>query len=655
MSFALLTAMETATIESPKIPKLTPAMMRYFWPYVRPDAGKLVISFVGLGIQAAFSVVVTMVPAILERHWTISSRNYLFMAIGGILAVNMLVLVVQSAVSWTMTNVTENVVRRVKLAIFKKVGSLPSEEMNFQVVGKFAQRTTGDVMRLGGLVSPGITQAAFSLLQLVFMLIALFWLDWRFALILPLVVALIWVIVRKINEKVNFWARKDQLEQERVLTHFIESIGGVRDLVACGRFDNAAKQYDEELVKKQRYLVLSAWWNNLAGMVPTAMFSFMIFGYYLWRIGRTDFGSGQAEVGTMLTYAGNLLMAQGLVLTLFKLLTETEMSAPSLYELKRLLEADEVPDAAAEVAIGSGEVVFDNVTFTYGMTSGISGSRRMRASSARTGAASTREKPSESAVAASTNGAKPSTNGTKIAKPPAKDLGLTNTILNEVTFKIEPGTFAAIVGQSGSGKSTLFYILLRLLEPLKGDVTVGGLSLGDIPLRVLRNYIGFIPQAPFIFSGTIRQNLLMGADESEVSKEQMDHVIDAAKLGDLIAKRSKAGGLDASVGSGGASLSAGERQRIALARVFLRNPGIVVCDEYTANIDNATAKLIHNALKNEFAGKTRIVITHQLYTVRGADCIFVLDEGRIVEQGTHDKLISNDGLYKDMWEVQRLG
>src|SRR5205823_8628365 len=129
----------------------------------------------------------------------------------------------------------------------------------------------------------------------------------------------------------------------------------------------------------------------------------------------------------------------------------------------------------------------------------------------------------------------------------------------------------------------------------------------------------------FIFSGTIRQNLVMG-DDSEISREQIEHAVELAKLGDLIAKRKSAGGLDAPVGAGGASLSAGERQRIALSRVFLRNPGIVVCDEYTANIDIATAKLIHSALKNEFAGKTRIVITHQLYTVRGADCIFVLDE-----------------------------
>ena len=223
------------------------------------------------------------------------------------LVINLIVLAVQSGVNWMMTNVTENAVRRVKLAIFKKVGVLPTETMSFQLVGKFAQRTTGDVMRLGGLVSPGIPLAVFSALQLLFMAVALFWLDARFAWTLPLTVVLIWFSLKKINERVRFWARKDQLEQEKILTHFIESIGGIRDLVASGRFDNAADQYHDELVKKQRFLILSATWNNLAGVLPTAIFSALISGYYLWRIGQLDL-SGHAEtLELMLTFAGNLL------------------------------------------------------------------------------------------------------------------------------------------------------------------------------------------------------------------------------------------------------------------------------------------------------------------------------------------------------------
>ena len=579
-------------------------LAKYFWRFLKPDRGVLFLSFIGLSAQSAFSVLLTMVPTILERNWHPGARPKLFYAIGGLLAVNLVILAVQMTVNWMMTKVTENVVRRVKLAIFKKVGNLPSEEMTFESVGKFAQRTTGDVMHLGGMVSPGILQLMFSSTQLVFMMGALFWIDYRFAWIIPLVAFLVAAIVRWVNEKVRFWSHKDQMKQEDILTQFIESIGGCRDLIASGRFNQAAEAYDVELARKQKFQIAASWWNNMGGILPTACFSCLIFGYYLFKISQSDFTDAH-DVGIILSYAGNLAMAQGLALTLFKLTTDAALATPSLTELKNLLEAPEVADSQDHTVLASSEIAFNDVHFGYGGGGG--------------------------------------------------DASKTKTILSNLTFRVDPGIFAAIVGQSGSGKTTLFYMLLRLLEPQSGCITLGGVELHKIPLSVLHDYIGFIPQAPFIFSGSIKQNLLMGANPDDFPPEKIDHAVKLARLEDLIAKRKDEGGLDAPVGAGGASLSAGERQRIALGRIFLRNPSIIVCDEYTANIDNATAKLIQNALKNEFAGKTRVVITHQLYTIRGADRIYVIDKGSIVEQGTHLELVSKeDGLYRETWDVQRV-
>jgi ABC-type multidrug transport system fused ATPase/permease subunit len=228
-------------------------------------------------------------------------------------------------------------------------------------------------------------------------------------------------------------------------------------------------------------------------------------------------------------------------------------------------------------------------------------------------------------------------------------------IIRDASFEIEDGSFTAIVGQTGSGKTTLFYLLLRLLEPQGGTIKIGGVPLSKVRLADLRDFLGFIPQAPFIFDATIRDNLCMGVPE-EYTDEEVEKAIKLAQLEELVEKRTSTGGSEAPVGPGGSTLSGGERQRIALGRIFLRKPEIIVCDEYTANIDNATARLIQKSLAEVFAGKTRIVITHQLYTVRDADRIIVLDRGCVVGAGTHEELLAQEhGLYREMWEVQRLG
>jgi len=227
-------------------------------------------------------------------------------------------------------------------------------------------------------------------------------------------------------------------------------------------------------------------------------------------------------------------------------------------------------------------------------------------------------------------------------------------VLNSVSFKVPCGSYTAIGGHTGSGKTTLFHKLLRLLEPTRGNVRLGGVSINDLPLAQLREIVGFIPQSPFIFDTTIGHNLIMGSDPDSVSEARLGEAVSLAQLEDLIARRQRIGGLKAPVGPGGASLSGGERQRVALGRIFLREPQIIICDEYTANVDNATARLIQDSLARRFAGTTRIVITHQLYSVRDADNILVLSGGQIADSCTHDALKARPGLYRDMWEVQRL-
>lgn len=226
-------------------------------------------------------------------------------------------------------------------------------------------------------------------------------------------------------------------------------------------------------------------------------------------------------------------------------------------------------------------------------------------------------------------------------------------IVRDLTFTIEGGRLTAIVGQSGSGKTTIFHLLLRLIHPSCGTIFVNDIPLDDFAEGDVRQLLGFIPQNPFIFNTSLRENLLV-AEAPGGDKALLDDVVNAAQLRELVQSRSSEGGIDSSAGYMGMRLSGGERQRVALGRLLVQNPQIIICDEYTANIDIQTTQLIQEMMRTRFADRTRLVITHELYNTKGAHKILVIDQGHIVQSGTHQQLAAVPGIYHSMWESQRL-
>jgi ATP-binding cassette subfamily B protein len=226
--------------------------------------------------------------------------------------------------------------------------------------------------------------------------------------------------------------------------------------------------------------------------------------------------------------------------------------------------------------------------------------------------------------------------------------GCRDNVLTGIDLQIPARARVAILGESGCGKSTLLKLLARYYDPTEGQILIDGVDLRDFDLADLRSHIGIVSQEPFIFNGTIRENIALG--DSQAAMNDIVRAARAAGLEEFIAALPDR--YDTRICERGANLSGGQRQRLAIARALLRNPEILVFDEATSHLDTTTERAIQESLNRELANKTVVLVAHRLSTVRDADLIYVMHGGRIVEQGTHDSLMNQNGSYAQLWRSQ---
>jgi ATP-binding cassette subfamily B protein len=225
------------------------------------------------------------------------------------------------------------------------------------------------------------------------------------------------------------------------------------------------------------------------------------------------------------------------------------------------------------------------------------------------------------------------------------------SVLEEVSFICKPGTLTAIVGPSGAGKSTISGLLPRLYDVTEGAIKINGVDVRDTTIIELRSLIGIVTQDSHMLHESIAENLRYA--KLDATEGEMWSACDAAQIGEFI--RTLPNGLNTVVGERGHRLSGGEKQRLAIARLLLKKPQIVVLDEATAHLDSENEALVQNAIATALSGRTSIVIAHRLSTIVHADQILVLENGRVVETGKHDELVSKGGLYFDLYQRQSLG
>jgi len=489
---------------------------------------------------------------------------------------------------------TRLVVRDIQQDIYRHLHKLSHSYFDKTPQGEIMARISGDAGNLGK-IGFMIFQILPEFLTITVLLIGLFRIDILLALMTLVLLPAMMMILKKILKKIKRTARKRQDQRGELNSLIQESLSGIRVVKAFATEEDEIKKYEEKnmevLNTEYRNKKVEARISPINEIVTTTL-----------TVGVLLYGGNKVIVDTNFT-AGDLvsfLTSLGLMFEPLKKVikrgSELMSIMPSADRVMELLE--EVPEViekedAADYGNLSPKVKFKNLKFKYG-----------------------------------------------------KDL---DYAIDNINFEANAGEIIALVGRSGSGKTTLVNLIPRFYEIEDGSITIDGMDIRDLKMKELRDHIGIVPQETFLFSGTIYSNILYGAGR-EVTKEDVINAAKMANAHNFIIEFED--GYDQEVGERGTLLSGGQKQRIAIARALLKNPEIMILDEATSALDTESERLVQDALEKLMVGRTTFVIAHRLSTIVNADKIIVMDKGKIAESGSHEELLSCEGIYKKLYETQ---
>ncbi len=564
--------------------------MKYYQPYLAMLVWVIVGTFVMAGLDLIFPVVVKeIIGEVLPQ----GDMKRLFLESAGLLVLYLLSFAIHYAVQYYGHVMSASIEHDMRRDLFAHMEKLSFHYYDNEKTGQLLSRITSDVTEISELSFRGPNDVLLCGVIMAGTLVVMVVMNWQLALIIGTLLVAKSIHTVKVNKQMKTAFRRNRKKAGEVSARVEESLSGIRLVKAFAKEDFELRRFS---VKSEELMETRFASNKLIAYFSGSINFFTNFINVVvilaggWMI--------QAGVLPLSDFVAFLLYVNIFMKPVFRLTILAEVYQRGMAGFQRFEEIMDtepsIKDPAQPISLGQvkGDIDFHDVSFGYDKE---------------------------------------------------------RTILHHLSFHIPAGKTVAFVGETGAGKSTLVSLLLRFYEVGDGAITLDGKNLNTLAQQDLREHVGLVPQDVFLFGDTIAENIAYGREDA--TAEEIREAARLAAADEFIDELPH--GYDTKVGERGVKLSGGQKQRIAIARVFLKNPPVVIFDEATSALDTQTEKKVQKTLDDLAKNRTTILIAHRLSTVRNADCIYVLDQGHVIEEGSHEALMARKGKYFALYEAQK--